>query len=198
MISHSLFISGHKLIYIVVISILFFERVFIMFTSRKLSHILVTSFGNLKVKNNIIKDKSVLEFMSDCADKYGYWLYCLRGRKYKSSEKAGKWMLFVKDNDLEKCWDSLAKGIDKGIFDIMKCSVPNRYNPNYTPGISAIMVYTNDYEDVEDIKSVLKYLIDNGLDYGEELFYKADYQTRAGKYEGGRGESWLYSSKDFE
>ena len=59
------------------------------------------------------------------------------------------------------------------------------------------MVYTNDYENKVEIKKVLDYLLSYGLDFDEELFYKADYQTREGKYEGGRGESWLYSSKDF-
>ena len=168
-----------------------------MYTSKKIRHLLVTSYGTYRIENSDLKAVSILEFMQKYSNTMSYWLYAVRYRKYKSSEKAGKWMLFIKDSDLEYCWEKLLQGIDLGLYDIIKCSVPNVTNPNYTPGVSAIMVYTNNYENKVEIHKVLNYLLSNGLDFGSELFYKSDEQTRAGKYSGGRGESWLYSSKDF-
>lgn len=168
-----------------------------MFTSNKIKYVLSTQFGLVTLPKKDIQGVGILDIMEKYSHNFSYWLYIYRFRKYKSSEKAGKWMLFVKNGDLPYCMEKLVQGVDNGIFNVIKCSVPNKYNPHYTPGVSAIMVYTDDYEDKNAIKKVLDYLLKYGLDFGEELFYKADYQTRQGKYDGGRGESWLYSSNDF-
>ena len=168
-----------------------------MFTSYKIKYVLSTKLGLVTLPNKDVRGVGILDIMDKYSHNFSYWLYVYRFRKFKSNDKAGKWMLFIKDGDLPYCMDILVRGVDKGIFDVIKCSVPNQFNPHYTPGVSAIMVYTNDYENKVEIKKVLDYLLSYGLDFDEELFYKADYQTREGKYEGGRGESWLYSSKDF-
>ena len=168
-----------------------------MLVNRKLKYLVSTPFGLLDLKNKEVKDKTINDIRFEY-ENLAYWLNVFNGKITKPSYKEGKWMLFVEEENLEDCWNKLLEGVDKKIFKIMKCSIPNENNPHNVPGIAAIMVYTNDYQDVDDIKKVLKFLLDNGLDYGKELQYKADYQTRQGKYEGGRGESWLYSSKDFE
>ena len=107
-------------------------------------------------------------------------------------------MLFIERENIEDCWNKLIKGMTAGVFKVMQCSIPNINNPHNVPNITAIMIFTDDYTDIEDVKRVLKFLLENGLDYGKELNYKADYQTRQRKYEGGRGISWVYSSNDFD
>ena len=168
-----------------------------MLVNRKLKYLVSTPFGLLDLKAKEVKNKTIHDIRFEY-ENMAYWLNVFYGKITKPSYKEGKWMLFVKEENLEDCWNKLLEGMNKKVFTTMKCSIPNENNPHNVPGVAAIMVYTYDYQDTEDIKKVLKFLLDNGLDYGEELQYKADYQTRQSKYEGGRGESWLYSSKDFE
>ena len=168
-----------------------------MFTSRKIKYFISTPFGYITPKNKEMKDKSISDIYGEYKD-FGYWMVMLNPRKSKGSLTSGKWMLFVEHKDLDNCLEVLLKGIDSGVFHNIKCSIPNENNPHNVPGIAAIMVYTDDYSDTQDVARVLKYLMENGLNYGKDIEYKADYQTRQGKYEGGRGESWLYCSKDFQ
>lgn len=116
--------------------------------------------------------------------------------------KTGKWMLFVKRDAVDFCWDKLSHGICSGIFDSFKISVPDAaLSQQYDPTELAIMVYTNDYDDRDYVAWVLQYLRQSGvaaLNRSPYLFYKTDYMTRQGQYFGGQFRSWLYSSADFE
>lgn len=168
-----------------------------MFTSRKIKYFISTPFGYITPKNKEMSGKTISDIFEEY-ENFAYWIVMLNPRKSKGSLTSGKWMLFVDHKDLGDCLEILLRGIDNGIFHNIKCSIPNENNPHNTPNIAAIMVYTDDFDNKEEVKKILKYLLDNGLNYGKELQYKADYQTRQGKYEGGRGESWLYSSNDFQ
>ena len=104
-----------------------------MFTSSKIKYVLSTKLGLVTLPNKDVRGVGISDIMDKYSHNFSYWLYVYRFRKFKSNDKAGKWMLFIKDGDLPYCMDILVRGVDKGIFDVIKCSVPNQFNPHYTP-----------------------------------------------------------------
>ena len=69
---------------------------------------------------------------------------------------------------------------------------------NLTKKEYPIIVYTYDYEDKDDVKRVLHYLLRNNLTLGKTIYYKLDKQTRNNIYSGNNQERpWIYSSQMF-
>jgi len=122
-----------------------------------------------------------------------YWLYA-SNNKYPNraidESKCGKWMLFFHRDKIDAAWDKIKKGIQEGNLWDAKVSTRDNNKPMH-----AIMVYTRDYSDIQDVMRVLNYLEANGLKSAKTVIrYKTDNQTRSGIYSGGAERPWIYSS----
>lgn len=121
------------------------------------------------------------------------WLYASNNKYPEGSvnyDKVGKWMLFIKPQWVNQAWGKIKSGIAKGELWDAKVTTNN-------PGRRhAIMIYTKDYTDLEDVIRVLNYLERTRLKPNNiNIRYKADWQTRAGIYSGGKEKPWLYASE---
>lgn len=69
------------------------------------------------------------------------------------SNKIGKWMLFVHPRQVNYVWDKIKAGIADAELWHAKVTTNNPKRHGH-----AIMVYTKDYTDLEDVIRVLDYL----------------------------------------
>lgn len=174
--------------------------------SEKISDVLNKSKLDNFLYNNGHKSMVNMDMNSNYIENLRHvcWIY-VRDSGFKSSQhddlKVGKWMLFVNVKDIDYCWDKLVTGIEQGFYKSFKISVPDdMFKDKYDMNEIAIMIYTDDYDNVNDVKSVLNYIIKSELiskNKSSEIYYKADYMTKNNCYSGGRFEDWLYVSSDF-
>lgn len=120
------------------------------------------------------------------------WLYAWNN-KYEDdydSNLVGKWMIFVPFSKVNDLWIRIKEAITDSHLWNSKVSTAKNGNRIY-----AIMIYTKDYTDIEDVISVLDYLEKSGLKPpGRAIKYKTDNQTRAGIYCGSNQRPSIYSS----
>lgn len=83
----------------------------------------------------------------------------------------GKWMIFRSPEEVDDVWDKITKLIDLG--KIWKAKVSHRPNEE---GTHAIIVYTPNYLDQEDVWRVRE-ILRQVCDATETLFYKPDIYT---------------------
>jgi hypothetical protein len=87
----------------------------------------------------------------------------------------GKWMLFPKVDQVDQYWGAVVRAMEKGeLGDVAKVA------PDDGSGQPRLIcVYTADFEDVEDVKRVVKKLVDIGLvEKGPRpIYYKCDAYT---------------------
>ncbi|KAF2894933.1 hypothetical protein ILUMI_11241 [Ignelater luminosus] len=115
------------------------------------------------------------------------WLYA-SNEKYPyeevNFEKVGKWMIFPPEEKIDSIWNKIKESIKDG--SLWSCKVSTS---NY-----AIMIYTKDYTDIDDVIKVLQYLESTGLKSNRVIHYKTDQQTRSGIYAGRGRRASIYSS----
>ncbi len=121
------------------------------------------------------------------------WLYASNNKYPEGSvnyDKVGKWMLFINPRWVNQVWGKIKSGIAKGELWDAKVTTNN-------PGrLHAIMIYTKDYTDLEDVIRVLDYIERTRLKPRHiNIRYKADWQTRAGIYSGGKQKPSIYASE---
>ncbi|KAL4901389.1 hypothetical protein BDW74DRAFT_181957 [Aspergillus multicolor] len=91
---------------------------------------------------------------------------------------SGKWMMFITPDRVDSYWDAVAGATVKGHLGIAaKVATKSELDTQGKPRL--IAVYTKDYEDIADIKRVLKKLVELGLVKREErpIYYKRDAWT---------------------
>jgi hypothetical protein len=123
------------------------------------------------------------------------WLYAANNKYPKGSvehhEKTGKWMLFLKPWQVNQVWFDIKSGIAKGKLWHSKVTTNNPLKKTH-----AVMIYTKDYTDLEDVIRVLDYIYWARLvPRYTMLRYKADWQTLAGIYSGGTERPSIYASE---
>lgn len=123
-----------------------------------------------------------------------YWLYA-QNNKYDSGSlqlgKIGKWMLFPAKNQVNTVWNKVKQAIANGDLWHSKVSTSSS-NPREN---HAIMIYTKDYTDLNDVINVLDFLESSGITSPQTIIrYKTDQQTSAGIYSGGGQKPWIYAS----
>lgn len=123
------------------------------------------------------------------------WLYAINN-KYPDEcidpEKIGKWMLFLSGDHINPVWDKIKLAVTNGELWHTKVSTNNsKKNQTY-----AIMIYTKDYTDLDDVIHVLDYIESTGWKSRNRIIkYKTDQQTYAGIYSGDtKQKPWIYSS----
>ena len=95
--------------------------------------------------------------------------------------QSGKWLVFVDADKVDDIWRKVKLAVEDGMWgDRAKVSTakpnPNAQNPN----LRVICVYSYNYEDIEDVQRIREQL--RCLGVTEKIAYKANEDTRAGKY----------------
>lgn len=87
----------------------------------------------------------------------------------------GKWMLFPTTDNVDECWATVARAMDEGELGDTAKVAPN----NGSGQAPLICIYTVDFGDVEDVKRVVKKLVDIGLvkKGPRPIYYKSDAYT---------------------
>lgn len=121
------------------------------------------------------------------------WLHAIFKHDSPPSTSHGKWMLFYLLREVDEKWTSVKNLLfNNKLGPSAKCSTA--FSPDeYYKQTRVIIVYTQNYEDANDVFRVAKVLKDE-LNYPKTMYYKADYQTRAGMYvHKGTKKKYLYS-----
>jgi hypothetical protein len=112
-----------------------------------------------------------------------YWIFAHRKRgKYpESTERSGKWLIFVDPEDVDEIWSNVKEAIEEGrLGSSAKVSTAK---PNRLAGESkqkVICVYTYDWMDEVDVRKIREELRKIGIT--NKIPYKADEDTLSGKY----------------
>lgn len=156
-------------------------------------------FSGRFVYNFDLNENEVLNpcdlYPADVTKTETYWLWA-RNNKYKNEdydvEKIGKWMLFLTRETVNGVWDKIKQAVTNGDLWTAKVSTCSPGNVRET---HAVMIYTKDYTDKNDVINVLNFLESSGIASPQTIIrYNTDQQTRANIYSGGGQKPWIYAS----
>jgi len=124
-----------------------------------------------------------------------YWIYAIReeGEYPKTTQRSGKWLIFVDPKNVDEVWAKIKEATEGGkLGDSAKVATAK---PNPLAGKSdtkVICVYTYDWTDEKDVKRIREEVRKLGIT--NKIPYKADEDTLSGKYRimGHRGISKYY------
>ena len=112
-----------------------------------------------------------------------YWIVARRkrGEYPEGTTKSGKWLIFSDAAKVDSIWRKVKQAVEDGLLgDRVKVSTA-KPNPNARDSSRRVIcVFTYDYEDIEDVRRIREQL--RRLGVTEKIAYKADEDTRAGKY----------------
>ena len=112
-----------------------------------------------------------------------YWIYAKRerGEYPKSTQRSGKWLIFVDPENVNEVWGKIKDAVEEGkLGDSAKVATAK---PNPLAGKSdakVMCVYTYDWTDEKDVKRIREELRKLGIT--NKIPYKADEDTLSGKY----------------
>jgi len=113
-----------------------------------------------------------------------YWIYAERRDREaypEHSDRGGKWMLFIKNSEIDAWWMKIKAATEDGALGGSAKVATMKPNPNATsPDTRVICVYTYDVEDETDCTRVREALRILGVTW--KIPYKTDADTYAGKY----------------
>lgn len=113
-----------------------------------------------------------------------YWIYSERRDRDSYPQhggRGGKWMLFIKNADIDAWWLKIKAATETGLLGGSAKVATMKPNPNAaSPDTKVICVYTYDVEDELDCTRVRQALRDLGVTW--KIPYKTDADTYAGKY----------------
>ena len=125
---------------------------------------------------------SNLERPSQVTDRF--WLYARRqkGEYPESTERSGKWLLFIPNEQVDEVWKSIKQAVEEGqLGGAAKVATAKPNSLAKDPNLKVICVYTYDWTDEQDVRRVRQEL--RRLGFIQKLSYKADEDTLAGRYE---------------
>lgn len=112
-----------------------------------------------------------------------YWLHAFRkkGKYPEATENSGKWLVFVKVNELAEAWERIKKATEEGLLGDSAKVGTMRPNPHGKDTDSKVIcVYTYDWTDEADVRRIRENLRKIGII--NKIPYKADEDTSKGKY----------------
>lgn len=112
-----------------------------------------------------------------------YWVEAVRkkGGYPSPTAKSGKWLIFVKADEVDRVWGKFKKAVENGKLGNRAKVATAKPNPRArTSERRVICVYTYNYSDKEDVMRIRQELRKLGI--AERITYKADEDTLAGKY----------------
>ncbi len=113
------------------------------------------------------------------------WIHAQRksrtGTYPARTDSSGKWLVFVNFQKVNALWAKIKQATEEGRLGSAAKVATACPNPNAKdPTEKVICVYTYDWTDEEDVRRVREEL--RGLGITQKIPYKADQDTRAGKY----------------
>lgn len=108
-----------------------------------------------------------------------YWIYAdnltlPRPRNYPQ-DKIGKWMLFVEPEKVDEVWEIIKNKTEEGFLGINAKVATAKPNPKKISNQHLICIYTQDYENIEDVHKIATNIRSLNLQY--DLFYKTNQAT---------------------
>ncbi len=115
--------------------------------------------------------------------KEAYWLSAERmtGVYPETTERSGKWLIFVELKNVDKVWAKIKEATEDGELGERSKVSTGKQNPNAGDlDTKVICVYTYDWADGGDVHRIRKELRKLGIT--QKIPYKADSDTISGKY----------------
>jgi len=111
-----------------------------------------------------------------------YWLEAFRkkGHYRNKTVNSGKWLVFVKVEELDETWERIKKATEDGKLGDRSKTGTMKPNPHAKSRAKVICVYTYDWTDKADVKRIREGLRKLGIT--GKIPYKADEDTFSGKY----------------
>lgn len=114
-----------------------------------------------------------------------YWIYAdnitlARPRNYPQ-ERIGKWMFFVEQEKVDEVWQLIKNKTEEGFLGINAKVATNKPSPKKRGYKHLICIYTQDYQDIEDLEKIAKNIRSLGLKY--DLLYKTNQSTRSNQHD---------------
>jgi len=112
-----------------------------------------------------------------------YWLTAerRRGGYPKATARSGKWLVFVRNDEVDEVWALISEAVREGKLGNQAKVSTAKPNPlSRDPTRHVLCIYTYDYANKKDVIRVRRELRRLGIT--EEIPYKADEDTVAGKY----------------
>lgn len=126
-------------------------------------------------------DRCESEKPSECTD--SYWIHTKRerGSYPEHSENGGKWLIFIKSQDVDEVWEKIKVATKRGdLGEYAKVSTSRRNKKSDDLETKVICVYTYDWTDKNDVRRIRDALRQIGIT--SKIPYKADKDTRSGIY----------------
>lgn len=95
-------------------------------------------------------------------------------------ERAGKWLIFVPEDEVDAAWKKVRDETMKGTLGISAKVSTAKPNPDSRDWRAVIYVYTRDWADEADVMRVRERLRDLG--FTERIGYKRNIETYRGEY----------------
>ncbi len=111
------------------------------------------------------------------------WLGAKRrkGTYPETSNRSGKWLIFVPREQIDNIWLTIKEATEEGILGSAAKVSTALSNPNSTePNKNVICVYTYDSDDEQDVRRIREEL--RKMWITEKIPYKPDEATRSGQY----------------
>lgn len=113
-----------------------------------------------------------------------YWLMADSKKRMNapSTDRTGKWLLFVPVSEVDEVWNKIRQTTESGLLGIASKVSTARPHPNARDASKKVVcVYTYDHEDEADVMRVREEL--RRLGFKDKIPYKTDEATIAGKYQ---------------
>ena len=113
-----------------------------------------------------------------------YWLMVISKKRMNapSTDRTGKWLLFVPVSEVDEVWDRIRQATESGLLGVASKVSTARPNPNARDASKKVVcVYTYDHEDEVDVMRVREEL--RRLGFKDKIPYKTDEATIFGKYQ---------------
>jgi hypothetical protein len=118
---------------------------------------------------------------SVCTEEYWHIAERKAGDYPLSTERCGKWLIFVPINRVDEAWDTITTAIEAGKLGQSAKVATAKPNPNaQNPNVKVICVYTYDCDDINDVMRIRQALRDLG--FTAKMPYKTDDATYKGLY----------------
>ncbi|MDG6256760.1 MAG: DUF1917 domain-containing protein [Methanomicrobiaceae archaeon] len=96
------------------------------------------------------------------------------------NEKGGKWLIFLDEDEVDAMWQRIRDATCRGTLGISAKVSTAKPNPDSRDTRKVIYVYTENWEDEEDVMRVRRQLADLGVE--QRIGYKRNIETYLGEY----------------
>lgn len=99
-----------------------------------------------------------------------YWIYSNAKTNFSSTNTSGKWCIILSSTEINSAWSIINSLVNSCKLIFAKVSTKKFNKSSYI-----ICVYTNDYNDIQEVFNTRHVLRENG--FTQELYYKRDIDS---------------------